>query len=83
MLLIITQHRSAMCFTQNFTQNFAGRIMDDLIHVIDWFDTFEDIISDGYSIKPKYKIKKRHRTDGISQWKAIKKGFYMSLLLRF
>ena len=50
--------------------------MNDLIHVVDWMATFEDIISDGYRKRPLYHIKERPKTDGISAWKAISKGIF-------
>ena len=52
----------------------GGRVMKDLVHVVDWFSTFEDIISDGFTIPRKYRFKDRNPLDSISAWRAIKKG---------
>lgn len=48
--------------------------MSDMVHVVDWFSTFEDIISDGYRLHPLYHIKDRKPSDSISAWRAISKG---------
>ena len=49
--------------------------MNDLMHIVDWFDTFEEIISNNGKISPQYKFKERLPRDSISLWKAINKGF--------
>lgn len=64
----------SVAFVHSPLLKVKGRAMNDLIHVVDWMSTFEDIISDGYRKRPLYHIKERPKTDSISAWKAISKG---------
>jgi len=64
----------SVAFVHSPLLKVKGRAVNDLIHVVDWFATFEDIISDGYRKHPLYHIKERLPTDSISAWRAISKG---------
>lgn len=50
------------------------RKTNKLIHVTDWFPTFEDIASDGFRKKPKFASRRRNPIDGISAWSTLRTG---------
>ncbi|KAL5252159.1 hypothetical protein ACHWQZ_G015078 [Mnemiopsis leidyi] len=64
----------SVAFVHSPLLQVQGRTSNDLIHVVDWFSTFEDIISDGFTKPPLYHIKNRPPSDSISAWRAISQG---------